>query len=112
MSGMPEWMADLIEKGTNVKECLEMWRQEQESKRELERERWAQEREERQAQRESAKLEVERDVKLRELAIRKKELEHAKIGGLNPMRLNAHLLSYLSLRRDRTLMSFYGRLKR
>ncbi|XP_062594005.1 uncharacterized protein LOC134255486 [Saccostrea cucullata] len=84
MSGMPEWMADLIEKGTNVKECLEMWRQEQESKRELERERWAQEREERQAQRESAKLEVERDVKLRELAIREKELEHAKIGGSQP----------------------------
>ncbi|XP_062589077.1 uncharacterized protein LOC134250727 [Saccostrea cucullata] len=87
MSGMPEWMSDLIEKGTNVKECLEMWRQEQESKRELERERWAQEREERQAQRESVKLEVERDVKLRELAIREKELEHAKIGGSQPHKI-------------------------
>lgn len=69
---MPKWMTELIAKGSSVKDCLEVWRQEQEAmraeresaraereavraekeaERELEKVRLAHEREERQAKR-------------------------------------------------------------
>lgn len=33
MSHMPKWMTELIAKGSSVKDCLEVWRQEQEAMR-------------------------------------------------------------------------------
>jgi len=60
-SSMPEWIADLIEKGGSVETCLEMWKTMQ-----------ASEREERAAEREMRKAEMERDVKMRELELRER----------------------------------------
>ncbi|XP_062619712.1 DDRGK domain-containing protein 1-like [Saccostrea cucullata] len=101
MSHMPKWMSELIEKGSSVTECLEMWRQEQEAmraerdqaraeretvraekeaERELEKVRLAHEREERQAKRDRDKWEAEKEIKLRELALKEKELEKSKTG--------------------------------
>ena len=33
MAQMPKWIAGFIEKGSSVKDCLEMWHQEQEAMR-------------------------------------------------------------------------------
>ncbi|XP_065939476.1 uncharacterized protein [Magallana gigas] len=96
MSHMPKWMTELIAKGSSVKDCLEVWRQEQEAmraeresaraerepvraekeaERELEKVRLAHEREERQAKRDRDKWEAEKEIKLKELALKERELE-------------------------------------
>lgn len=51
---MPSWMADLIEKGESVALCLETWREMKQT-----------ERDERAAERELKKAEMERDCDLR-----------------------------------------------
>jgi hypothetical protein len=58
---MPEWIADFIEKGGSVGTCLEMWKTIQ-----------ASEREERAAERDMRKAEMDRDVKMRELELRER----------------------------------------
>ncbi|XP_065921959.1 uncharacterized protein [Magallana gigas] len=64
MSHMPKWMTELITKGSSVKDCLE-----------LEKVRLAHEREERQAKRDRDKWEAEKEIKLKELALKERELE-------------------------------------
>ncbi|CAC5404352.1 Transposon Ty3-I Gag-Pol polyprotein,Transposon Ty3-G Gag-Pol polyprotein [Mytilus coruscus] len=64
-SGLPAWVADLLEKGEKLETCLELLRNMQ-----------ATEREERAAERERemTKVEMEREVRLKELELREKEL--------------------------------------
>lgn len=71
---MPSWMADLIEKGESVALCLETWRE----MKQTERDERAAERELKKAEMERdcdlRKAEMEREVKLKELELRNKEL--------------------------------------
>jgi len=60
---MPKWLQDLIEKVESVKTCLELWRELENS-----------ERAERAAEREFRKVEIERDIRLRELEVREREV--------------------------------------
>lgn len=62
---MPKWLQDLIEKGEYVNRCLELWRELQNS-----------EHTEHAAEREFRKVEIEREIRLRELEVR--EMEVAK----------------------------------
>ena len=60
-SDMPKWMADLIEKGESVALCLEMSREMKQT-----------ERDERPADRELKKAEIEKDGELRKAEIERK----------------------------------------
>lgn len=93
---MPKWMTEFIAKGSSVKDCSEVWRQEQEAmraerdsaraereavraeneaERELEIVRLAHEREECQAKRDRDKWKVEKEIKLKGLALKENKLE-------------------------------------
>ncbi|CAC5380409.1 unnamed protein product [Mytilus coruscus] len=60
---MPKWMSELVEKGGSVTECLTLWNEIQ-----------ATEREERAAARDLKRVEMEREICMRELEIKEKEI--------------------------------------
>ena len=79
MEEMPIWIKDLMDKGTSVKECIELWKEIKETEREeherrLERDKLMADRDERIAERNAKREALEHEVKLRELAIREQKL--------------------------------------
>ena len=67
-SGLPKWVSELLDKGEKLEVCLELLKNMQ-----------ATEREDRAAEREMRKIEMEREVTLRELELREKELAHGNV---------------------------------
>ncbi|CAC5405556.1 unnamed protein product [Mytilus coruscus] len=60
---MPKWMSELVEEGGSVTDCLTLWKEIQ-----------ATEREERAAARDLKRVEMEREIRMRELEIKEKEV--------------------------------------
>jgi hypothetical protein len=60
-SGLPKWVSELLDKSEKLEVCLKLLKNMQ-----------ATEREDRAAEREMRKIEMEREVKLRELELREK----------------------------------------
>jgi hypothetical protein len=67
-SGLPKWVSELVDKGEKLEVCLELLKNMQ-----------ATEREDRAAEREMRKVEMEREVKLRELELRENESAHGNV---------------------------------
>lgn len=69
----PKWIDELISKGGSVESCIDLWKDIRSA-----------DREERAAEREMKKIELERHVKLRELEVREKELDQQRALGQLP----------------------------